>query len=179
MGQNWQEITLSSPENVLDILPTSDTSYLISTASGKLIEMKCDSNNCWVTGTSPQPYVIEKLRLLDDGRLIALTENDGLLISVQPVVSSVNELEPEPQTAPSVRTFPNPIRGNELIVESDDLITSITVYNVDGRLVNETTLQTTKKLTHLDMSSLPSGTYYVRLQLDSGKIIVVNTQVMQ
>lgn len=72
-----------------------------------------------------------------------------------------------PEVSTPVRIFPNPASG-KVIVESMDgrLIQRLELYGAGGRLVNH--WQENNRQIELDLSLLPAGQYYLKLELDNG-----------
>lgn len=64
--------------------------------------------------------------------------------------------------------FPNPYKNGNLIVNATDIITKVSVFNINGMLVSET--NTNEKQLSLAYNHLKSGIYIVKVKLQSGLV---------
>jgi hypothetical protein len=81
--------------------------------------------------------------------------------------------EPEIETPFSLRYFPNPAT-NTLNLTSSDEISDVSIYNMLGQQVVRRTLTTPSTNVDLDLRSLSSGTYFVRVLIgDKTKTVKV------
>lgn len=72
--------------------------------------------------------------------------------------------------AVAYRIFPNPA-SHYLNIESEDLVgETIQIFSVNGQLVKE--FQHQSPTTHLSITNLPSGTYFIKIEKEVKKLIV-------
>jgi len=73
-------------------------------------------------------------------------------------------------TKAAFRMYPNPVDQMVTLESSDrSVLTSLQIYNVVGQVVHTQRNEALSKLVTVDVSHLPSGTYFVELLSDMGK----------
>ena len=88
-------------------------------------------------------------------------------------VVGIEETSIEPIETDIVKIYPNPTAGELRITNYESRIESVEIFDVAGRrVVSVETLRATslQPTITLDISHLPVGTYFVRLQTDKGLI---------
>lgn len=82
-------------------------------------------------------------------------------LSIQPnnLVTSTAEISPKHQT---IRVYPNPSNGNQLVLESSQAATA-TLFNLQGQIVRPT-IQVTKGKNQLPFHSLPPQIYLLQIK---------------
>ena len=93
--------------------------------------------------------------------LCGLTTNDTVVVSVELVSSGIKNIKANE----SILLYPNPIE-NELTIANSPPATNIRVYDVVGRLVYSSVLQS--KQESINTSDWKRGTYFVELILPDG-----------
>ncbi|MBQ5857331.1 MAG: agmatine deiminase family protein [Bacteroidales bacterium] len=70
----------------------------------------------------------------------------------------------------NVRMFPNPV-NDILFVEMNEIVEEISVYSVDGVVVCQQTIDSGQQILSMDVASLKSGIYFIKLKTDEGDIV--------
>jgi hypothetical protein len=70
----------------------------------------------------------------------------------------------------NVRMFPNPV-NDILFVEMNEIVEEISVYSVAGVVVCQQTIDSGQQILSMDVASLKSGIYFIKLKTDEGDIV--------
>jgi hypothetical protein len=77
-----------------------------------------------------------------------------------------------PQIADQIFVYPNPSTGMVTIESSTGSIQSVTVLNLLGEAVLQVgNVGRDVRPTRLDMSKLPGGTYFLRIETEKGTVV--------
>ena len=79
-----------------------------------------------------------------------------------------SELDGEPKSKAFVRVFPNPVRNN-LKIESETVIDSVSIYSVMGRKIGNYKIKKTK--TSVDVSHIAKGVYFILIKAGDQQIV--------
>jgi hypothetical protein len=88
---------------------------------------------------------------------------DDIYVSGQPVIPGVKNQRP----TIGLKVSPNPSTGL-LVVEASENIASLSVFNSGGKCVYKQSSLSSRKLS-LNLDSIPSGTYFLKVKTTSGK----------
>ncbi len=72
----------------------------------------------------------------------------------------------------NVTLFPNPVTGNELNIDSEEIMTSIEVINTIGQAFLREDLQSGTKTHSLSLKSYDSGVYFVKITFRDNKTLI-------
>lgn len=94
-----------------------------------------------------------------------VNETQSLVQDVQlvPVGYGIEEVQ-----TPQVALYPNPTDGHFTVECGNDYITSVAIYDVCGKLLQEEMVNATAA--HMDLQTAPKGVYFIRVQTDNGTI---------
>ena len=163
----WYSVVVPADGNIT--IETGDTSgagmgfdsviEAFSGTCGALTSIECDDD-----GAATGNYSILNLTGLTPGETIYIRvweyngdETEPFSISAYSATLSVEESVFE-----SFSYYPNPVK-NTLTIDTQDTIENITMYNILGQEVLRTTPNTVGS--EVDMSSLETGTYFVRVSI--------------
>jgi hypothetical protein len=82
---------------------------------------------------------------------------------------AVNEIT---ENIASVTTFPNPSNGN-FIIKTSSALANVKIYNTLGENIFSTPINTNLKEENFNLSNYAHGIYFMRVELQSGKVIVL------
>jgi hypothetical protein len=107
----------------------------------------------------------------DPDILIVRTDANGCIDDECATVTKINKIVSTQETTlannfPSAFLFPNPSIGEIELMNHFEVL-KLTLYNAEGALVKEVEMPQNK----ISISGLPSGMYFVKIYLKSGKII--------
>ncbi|MBT5438934.1 MAG: T9SS type A sorting domain-containing protein, partial [Flavobacteriales bacterium] len=113
------------------------------------------------------PSTTRKIRMVLTGTRNAGTDNDSyfddLFIRIKPIGNDCEQLSLDVEDKPDpISIYPNPT-GDVFYVESntEHLNLPLLVYNQEGKIIVEGSLDSIKKM--IDLSSFPSGVYYIKV----------------
>ncbi len=165
-GVSYSDYSIGLSGNaVFQKLVFSDNGQRMILATSDGLYFRHSVENRWVDITPPNSSrYIRDVVLLSDMNIYAVDYNGKLfasdiLVSVENSTSYNN----------SVTTFPNPTSGS-LTIESQEIIKSYTIIDMVGKTIRERTTEA-KKLLHIDLSSIGSGNYIVKVETIKGEII--------
>ncbi|PLB19340.1 MAG: Internalin-like protein [Flavobacteriaceae bacterium FS1-H7996/R] len=69
-----------------------------------------------------------------------------------------------------ISIYPNPVEDN-LIIESNEAINAISIYDISGRLVNQISYLNSKNKLELSIKHLLNGTYFLKVKTNQNEII--------
>lgn len=78
-------------------------------------------------------------------------------------------IEDNPTISHDVIVFPNPTDGKVTVKANDEMISEITVFTMEGRLVKRVRVAETE--TNLDLDSMAKGSYLLQIQLQTGDVV--------
>ena len=100
--------------------------------------------------------------------VVAIYPNNRKSVSIIGEISNVvniNEVKDN-----QCRIYPNPV-NDRLYVEAGTEINEVVVYDVYGRVQNLRNSETQKLRNSIDVSSLKSGIYFVKINTEKGNIV--------
>lgn len=78
-------------------------------------------------------------------------------------------LSVEESIAQGFKMYPNPVQ-NTLFIESENSIQSVTIYDMNGRLLNKVVFTGNALKENIDMKHLSQGIYFVKIKSDKGEV---------
>ena len=121
-----------------------------------------------IDGDPNRAWVIMKDSLVDGIYTVAVSNDNCTKISPDYIwtANTVNEI-----VSGIVTAFPNPTTGIiKLQTTGQEQVKSVSVLDVNGRIVH---VNTQVKSTQIDISSLDSGMYFMKIELESGSFEIV------
>ena len=120
---------------------------------------------------SEDPQLIEEVR---SGRniaeVVAVYENNRTSVSVAKVLNGIWENIEENLATDNIKVYPNPV-NDRLYIEAEAEINEVVVYDIYGRVQNLKISETQKLRNSIDISSLKSGFYFVKINTEKGNIV--------
>jgi hypothetical protein len=113
---------------------------------------------------------------------IKMPEEEGVVVPEQTGVELPGEETEEVADLGDLkhRIYPNPTNGNVTIQLSGkdfNLTNSLSIYSVSGALIKKITIGNPTNQFQLDMSSMPSGIYFIHMHFSNGS--VANEQIIK
>jgi len=168
-GITWEQKEISTIKNLKSIDYLNETTWITAGQDG-VIFITHDGGNSWYLKSSPGSNNIREVRIPDKNEIIVV--NNGSLWWAD--FNSLTNIESENEKQNLIILIPNPAKG-KITISSSALtgITQLSIFNVSGEKVLERQLINTE--TQLDISTLPQGVYFVKLQnekmVELGKIV--------
>ena len=91
---------------------------------------------------------------------------DSLTVPMPITTNVTNELD----TKLEFNVFPNPSSGSFTIQSLNEFSETIVIYNMLGKIVKTVQMEESQYSSQVDMSSFPSGTYFLKSNNQSGKV---------
>lgn len=85
---------------------------------------------------------------------------EGVLVRSQLSITEFNQ---------SIQIYPNPSTGQFTVSSTGSNLTTITVYDLSGRVILTESLSNTIQMTMIDLTRVSSGTYLIELTTEQGK----------
>lgn len=111
----------------------------------------------------PNQRVLEHWYTLDDNHVLQYICDYEYVYSDEPL--GVVQVE-----TTTMRAFPNPTQGVVSLDLGEEIIEDVTVYDVCGRFMRM--FQINARQSQLDISDFPSGIYFLKVQVDNGRIML-------
>ncbi len=112
-------------------------------------------------GYASNPATFDILNEYDSLPANTFTELGFHMCACAPI--SVNEVESKSE----LKLFPNPVESNFVTLASSELISSIQIVGLTGKLIESMDLNSVYSA-YLDLSNVPSGTYFIKARMVSG-----------
>jgi hypothetical protein len=166
-GITWDQKETSINVNLKSIDYLNESTWVVVGDSGKII-MTYDGGTTWFSKASPTNLTLFEVRFPEKDDIVMIRSEESLW------KTDINYFNISEQKSLLMNLFPNPAK-NKITISSSAIIgvTQLSIFNVSGEKVMERKL--TDNETQIDISALPRGVYFVRLQnekmVEVGKMV--------
>ncbi len=176
-GSQWVPVAVDSagtvPETV-NILVTDGKNLFAGTTKGVYFSM--DTGKHWLAGNQGLTYLnVDALGVFDTLLFVNTPASGGAYYTAMRSIPEMTDTTPASvvQSSPlgdTIEIYPNPANGMVTIFAGGTSILGVSVLNVLGESVLDMPNLRETEIS-LDISKLPSGTYFLQIQTASGSVI--------
>ncbi len=176
-GTQWGPVAVDSggtvPETV-NVLVSDGKNLFAGTTKGVYFSM--DTGKHWLAGNQGLTYLnVDALGVFDTLLFVNTPASGGAYYTAMRSIPEMTDTTPasvvqSSQPGDTIESYPNPATGMVTIMAGGTSILAITVLNVLGE--NVLSLPNLRESDiSLDISKLPSGTYFLQIKTTSGTVI--------
>ena len=177
-GQSWEQVNSGLTPNYVNTL-ASDGTNLFAATNGRGVYFSSNAGESWDSSNTGlmrdgvNNYEVTTIGVFDSTLFAASTEDGIGFLKMRPISEMVQKsaVEDQPQPSPlTISVYPNPATGLVTIRSGGTSILGITVLNVLGEKALSISSSHSSEIS-LDLSKLPSGTYFLRIETPKGSVL--------